>query len=181
MGPWSKNSVVLFPNGEGRGIFPFKIYWGWRLLLLLSRFSRVRLCVTPQTAAYQVPPSMGFSRQEYWSGVSLPSPEGEGYQIIIYNDWVCFLPPTESLLRQHILICSLLARAKRSKIGEKGAVVSSWYNTHWSGKDIWLSWGQVNTAGASLRELPNRQENPNSKNMWPIAAYTRALCTGETK
>ena len=44
------------------------------LLLLLSRFSRVRLCATPWTAAYQVPPSMGFSRQEYWSGLPLPSP-----------------------------------------------------------------------------------------------------------
>ena len=35
-------------------------------LLLLSCFSRVRLCATPWTAAYQAPPSMGFSRQEYW-------------------------------------------------------------------------------------------------------------------
>ena len=43
-------------------------------LLLLSRFSRVRLCVTPWTADYQAPPSMGFARQEYWSGLPLPSP-----------------------------------------------------------------------------------------------------------
>jgi len=43
-------------------------------LLLLSYFSRVRLCATPWTAAHQAPPSMGFSRQEYWSGVPLPSP-----------------------------------------------------------------------------------------------------------
>ena len=35
------------------------------LLLLLSRFSRVRLCATPQTAAHQAPPSLGFSRQEH--------------------------------------------------------------------------------------------------------------------
>ena len=35
---------------------------------------RARLFVTPWTAAYQAPPSMGFSRQEYWSGVPLPSP-----------------------------------------------------------------------------------------------------------
>ena len=35
------------------------------LLLLLSRFSRVRLCETPQTAARQAPPSVGFSRQEH--------------------------------------------------------------------------------------------------------------------
>ena len=41
------------------------------LLLLLSRFSRVRLLATPWTAAHQAPPSMGFARQEYWSGVPL--------------------------------------------------------------------------------------------------------------
>ena len=35
--------------------------------------SRIRLVGTPWTAAYQAPPSMGFSRQEYWSGVPLPS------------------------------------------------------------------------------------------------------------
>ena len=44
------------------------------LLLLLSRFSHVRLCVTPEMAAHQAPPSLGFSRQEHWSGVPLPSP-----------------------------------------------------------------------------------------------------------
>ena len=43
------------------------------LLLLLSHFSPVQLCVTPWTAAHQAPLSMGFSRQEYWSGVPLPS------------------------------------------------------------------------------------------------------------
>ena len=42
--------------------------------MLLSRFSHVQLCATPWTAAHQAPPSMGFSRQEYWSGVPLPSP-----------------------------------------------------------------------------------------------------------
>ena len=44
------------------------------LLLLLSHFSSVRLCATPWTAAYQAPPSMGVSRQEYWSGLPVPSP-----------------------------------------------------------------------------------------------------------
>ena len=47
------------------------------LLLLLSRFSRVRLCATPQTAAHQAPPSLGFSRQEPWSGLPFPSPMQE--------------------------------------------------------------------------------------------------------
>ena len=47
------------------------------LYLLLSRFSHVRLCVTPWTAAYQASPSMGFSRQEHWSGLPFPSPMHE--------------------------------------------------------------------------------------------------------
>ena len=44
------------------------------LLLLLSRFSRVQLCATPYMAAHQAPPSLGFSRQEHWSGLPFPSP-----------------------------------------------------------------------------------------------------------
>ena len=46
-------------------------------LLLLSHFSRVRLCATPETAAHQAPPSLGFSRQEHWSGLPFPSPMHE--------------------------------------------------------------------------------------------------------
>ena len=42
--------------------------------VLLSCFSRVRLCATPWMAAYQPPPSLGFSRQEHWSGLPFPSP-----------------------------------------------------------------------------------------------------------
>ena len=47
------------------------------LLLLLSHFSRVRLCATPEMAAHQAPPSLGFSRQEHWSGLPFPSPMHE--------------------------------------------------------------------------------------------------------
>ena len=47
------------------------------LLLLLSHFSCVRLCATPQTAAHQAPPSLGFSRQEHWSGLPFSSPMHE--------------------------------------------------------------------------------------------------------
>ena len=46
-------------------------------MLLLSHFSRVRLCVTPQTVAHQAPPSLGFSRQEHWSGLPFLSPMHE--------------------------------------------------------------------------------------------------------
>ena len=41
-------------------------------LALVKLFSRVRLFVTPGTVAYQAPPSMGFSRQEDWSGLQFP-------------------------------------------------------------------------------------------------------------
>ena len=44
----------------------------WKVKVKL--LSHIRLVATPWTAAYQTPPSMGFSRQEYWSGVPLPSP-----------------------------------------------------------------------------------------------------------
>ena len=59
------NGVVKMAQNEHLYFLP---------LLLLSRFSRVRLCATPQTAAHQAPPSLGFSQQEHWSGVPFPSP-----------------------------------------------------------------------------------------------------------
>ena len=40
----------------------------------VKSLSRVQLFATPWTVAYQAPPSMGFSRQEYWSGLPFPSP-----------------------------------------------------------------------------------------------------------
>ena len=50
----------------------FSNAWKWKVKV--KSLSRVWPSVTPWTAAYQAPPSMGFSRQEYWSGVPLPSP-----------------------------------------------------------------------------------------------------------
>ena len=50
----------------------FSNAWKWKVKV--KSLSRVRLLVTPWTAAFQAPPSMGFSRQEYWSGMPLPSP-----------------------------------------------------------------------------------------------------------
>ena len=43
-------------------------------IMLLSRFSRVWICATSKMAAHQAPPSLGFSRQEHWSGLPFPSP-----------------------------------------------------------------------------------------------------------
>ena len=50
----------------------FSNAWKWKVKV--KSLSRVRLLVTPWTAAHQAPPSMGFSKQEYWSGAPLSSP-----------------------------------------------------------------------------------------------------------
>ena len=51
----------------------FSNAWKWKVKV--KSLSRVWLLATPWTVAYQAPPSMGFSRQEYWRGVPLPSPQ----------------------------------------------------------------------------------------------------------
>ena len=63
--PWSEKILTVFFSAVST-------------LLLLSRLSCVWLCATPETAAHQAPPSLGFSRQEHWSGLPFPSPMHEG-------------------------------------------------------------------------------------------------------
>ena len=63
--------------------------WKWKVKV--KSLSCVRLLATPWTAAYQAPPSMGFSRQEYWSGVPLPSPMFLHLYIYSQNTTWCFL------------------------------------------------------------------------------------------
>ena len=53
------------------GAISFSNAWKWKVRV--KSFSHVWLLATPWTAAHQAPPSMGFSRQEYWSGLPLPS------------------------------------------------------------------------------------------------------------
>ena len=68
----------------------FSSAWKWKVKV--KSLSRVRLFATPWTAAYQAPPSMGFSRQEYWSGVPLPS---SAYMLSHFNSvWVFATPWT---------------------------------------------------------------------------------------
>ena len=72
-------------------------------MLLLSRFSRVRLCATLWTAAHQAPPSLGFSRQEHWSRLLFPSPMHESekwkWSCTVVSDswWPHGLQPTRLL------------------------------------------------------------------------------------
>ena len=103
---WTLNSVFSAYENNNRRIRPppdrgtLKIVS--RLLLLLSRFSRVRLCMTPEMAVHQAPPSLGFSRQEHWSGLPFPSPmhESEKWKwsrSVISDSWPHGLQPTRLL------------------------------------------------------------------------------------
>ena len=65
------------PSWRLSAILRQEVNWAWTFLLLLSRFSRVRLCATSETAAHETSPSLGFSRQEHWSGLPFPFPMHE--------------------------------------------------------------------------------------------------------
>ena len=82
----SRTSAQALAKSLVWGSFPLSLL----LLLLLSRFSCVRLCATLWTAAHQAPPSLGFSRQEYWSGVPLPSPPISFSTHLFPTQWLSF-------------------------------------------------------------------------------------------
>ena len=93
------------------------------LLLLLSHFRRVQLCVTPQTAAHQAPPSLGFSRQEHWSGLPFPSPmhESETWK------WVIQSCPTRSNPMDGSLPGSSIHGIFQARVLEWGAITFSYF------------------------------------------------------
>ena len=98
------------------------------VLPLLGRFSRVWLCATPQTAAHQAPPSLGFCRQEHWSGLPFPSPT--------------YLAKSKiALLSTHfpISVDGLLLRSLQLSCDQKQwAKILEIINTHFlKGKKIW--------------------------------------------
>ena len=70
--PGSSVPGILQARTLERVAISFSNAWKWKVKV--KSLSRVQLLVTPWTAAYQAPPFMGFSRQEYWNGVPLPSP-----------------------------------------------------------------------------------------------------------
>ena len=73
--PGSPVPGILQARTLGWVAISFSNAWTWKVKVKL--LSCIWLLATPWTAAYQAPPSMGFSRQEYWSGVPLPSPKSE--------------------------------------------------------------------------------------------------------
>ena len=66
----------------------FSNAWKWKVKV--KSLSRVWLLATPWIVAYQAPPSMGFARQEYWSGVPLPSPPSMARGFHFFNRVFCY-------------------------------------------------------------------------------------------
>ena len=76
--------LILCQKLSGRSLEAIRQKIYGTLLLLLSSFSCVRLCATPETAAHQAPLSQGFSRQEHWSGLPFPSPMGLWQDVLAF-------------------------------------------------------------------------------------------------
>ena len=114
----------------------------YHMLLLLSHFSRVQLCATPEMAAHQAPPSLGFSRQAHWRGLSFPSPIHEtekwkwkvkvksfSHVRLFMSPWTSAyqVPPSMGFSRQGywsgVPLPSKLAQIKRDWKGVKGNII----------------------------------------------------------
>ena len=89
----------------------FSNAWKWKVKV--KSLSHGRLFTTPWTAASQAPPSIGFSRQEYWSGVPLPSPPLATYMI------KCCLLQWSSLPERISVRCSLFTASSLGLTGTK--------------------------------------------------------------
>ena len=113
----------------------FSNAWKWKVKV--KPLSHVWLLVTPWTAAHQAPPSIGFSRQEYWSGLPLPSPT-----VPNKHATNCFNKPNRQMFSivLEVLAYSLklyCARAARSK--GKFHIILQYSPTklHWA-LDLWV-------------------------------------------
>ena len=101
VGMESRFNVLPFHPGKKVHLFFWILFPS--LLLLLSHFSHVQLCETPETAAHQAPLILGFSRQEHWSGLTFPSPmhESEKWKwsrsVVSDPQWPHGLQPTRLL------------------------------------------------------------------------------------
>ena len=78
-------------SGKNTGVGCHFLLQCVKVKVKVKLLSRVWLLATPWTTAYQAPPSMGFSRQEYWSGVPLSSPGTSSYMLLILCELISLL------------------------------------------------------------------------------------------
>ena len=114
-------------------------------LLLLSCFSRVQLFATPWTAAHQAPPSMGFSRQEYWSGVSSPSLTSFLFIIIINVVFLEHLPYARHCFRAPQV--ALVVKKPPANVGDLKDVDLIPWRKKWQPTPVFLPWESYEQRG----------------------------------
>ena len=115
--------------------------WHWMTPMKVKSLSRVRLFATPWTVAYKAPPSMGFSRQEYWSALPFPSPGDLPYPGIepgsptLQADTLTSEPPGKPIVRYY------------SAIKRKGLFhgwLSPWVQRNWGQGWLTMSYAWIN-------------------------------------
>ena len=127
---------------------------------LLRRFSRVRLCATPETAAHQAPLPLGFSRHEYWSGLPFPPP----MQKVKSEKEVAQLCPTLSDPMDYSLPGSSIHGIFQARVLEWGAIAFSDICKLSSAKRSWIMALVPSTTGFGkeiaqlVKNLPTMQE-----------------------
>ena len=106
--PGSSVPGILQARALERVAISFSNAWKWKVKVKL--LSRVQLLTTPWTAAYQAPPPMGFSRQQYWSGLPLLS---------AYLRLLMFLPATliPACASSNLAFCMMYSVSKLNKQG----------------------------------------------------------------
>ena len=121
----------------------FSNTWKWKVKV--KSLSPVRLLETPWTAAHQAPPPMGFSRQEYWSGVPLPSLrifEGDSIQLAIATDCpsdpgiLCLLPNWTWVHLPNVLQSQSTDAQAPLVMGVAESLISPWTVFWLAGSDI---------------------------------------------
>ena len=141
------------------------------LLLLLSCVSRVWLCATPQTAAHQAPPSLGFSSQEHWSGLPFPSPMHES------EKWKWSRSVVSDSLRPYGLQPTRLLRPWifQARVLEWGAIAFG----PWEGAKQWNSIWSFSLHVASITWFHSIPLPKESRMAQPCMGQRCILCTEE--
>ena len=118
--PGSPIPGILQPRTLEWVAISFSNAWKWKVKV--KSLSRVQLLATAWTAAYQAPPHMGFSRQEYWSGLPLPSPiqspsDGQmGFSPVDSSSWTYLIWHIEFVLSIHSWKCKCCLMISQSPI-----------------------------------------------------------------
>ena len=126
----------------------FSNAWKWKVKVKL--LSCVRPSATPWTAAFQAPPTMGFSRQEYWSGVPLPSPKNViGWSNYLLHSQILWIRNLERAQQRQLISAPWYLRLRLGRLGRWMLKASGDVSTPTCGVWLWLLAG--NSLGLSTQ------------------------------